>query len=313
MKAFEVIHPGIHTTLQDLGRPGFMKYGIPASGVADRFSSTVANLLVGNSSGAALLEIALFRFELLALNDLIIAVTGGNLSTTVNGNPLPMWQAFSLKKGDQVAFRARKQGLRAYLAVQGGFSGKKFLGSRSIYVRGMMGNVLKAGEVLETESSVMKSYPLKQFPQELIPNFPAKNSLRVILGPQEDRFSPKGIETFLSSEYRVSPQSDRMGYRLQGPTIEHLSGSDIISESIARGAIQVPGDGLPIVLLWDAPVSGGYTKIASVISADLDRLAQIMPGDTLSFGAVTLEEAHQALQKEKAFFERVQRAIQEQG
>ncbi|MBI5969267.1 MAG: biotin-dependent carboxyltransferase, partial [Deltaproteobacteria bacterium] len=309
----EVVHPGVHTTLQDFGRPGFMKYGIPASGVADRFSSMVANLLVDNPAGAALLEITLFRLELLALNDLIIAVTGGNLSPTVNGNPLLMWQAFSLKEGDKVAFLARKQGLRAYLAVQGGFSGQKFLGSRSVYVRGMMGNVLKAGEVLETESSIMNLLPLKQFPQELIPSFPAKNSMRVTLGPQEDRFSPKGIETFLSSEYRVGPESDRMGYRLQGPTIEHLKGSDIISEPIARGAIQVPGDGLPIILLWDAPVSGGYTKIANVISADLDRLAQVMPGDSLCFKAVTIEEAHQALREERARFERAHKAIEEQG
>jgi len=313
MKAFEVVHPGVHSTVHDLGRPGFMKYGIPVSGVADQFSSRAGNLLVGNTPGAAILEIALFRLELLALNELVIAVTGGNLSPTVNGNPLPMWQAFSLKKGDRVAFRTRKQGLRAYLAVQGGFSSQKFLGSRSVFVRGLMGNVLKAGEVLETESSVIKSSPLKKLPRELIPNFPAKNSLRVILGPQEDRFSQKGIETFLSSEYRVSPQADRMGYRLHGPTIEHLRGADIISEPIARGAIQVPGDGLPILLLWDAPVSGGYTKIANVISADLDWVAQVMPGDSLRFKAVTIQEAHQALQEERARFEQAQRVIEEQG
>jgi allophanate hydrolase subunit 2 len=147
----------------------------------------------------------------------------------------------------------------------------------------------------------------------MIPPFPANNFLRVILGPQEDRFTQKGIETFLSSEYRVSPQSDRMGYRLQGPTIEHSRGADIISEPIARGAIQVPGDGLPILLLWDAQVSGGYTKIANVISADLDRVAHVMPGESLHFQAVTLEVAHEALREESAHFERVQKSIEEQG
>jgi allophanate hydrolase subunit 2 len=131
----------------------------------------------------------------------------------------------------------------------------------------------------------------------------------VILGPQQDRFSPKGLETFLSSEYTVSPQSDRMGYRLQGPGIEHVQGADIISEAIARGAVQVPGDGLPIIMLWDAQVSGGYTKIANVITADQDLLAQTMPGETLRFKAVTLEEAHAALRRHETRLEEVKRAI----
>jgi len=313
MKAFEVLHPGVHTTIQDLGRPGFMRYGIPASGVADRFSARVANLLVGNAPGAALLEITLFRLELLALNDLIIAVTGGNLSPVVNNNPLPMWQTVPISKGERVAFRARKQGFRAYLALQGGFSGQKFLGSRSVFIRGLMGNMLKAGEILETESTALKPTSPKCLAKEMIPPFPANIFLRVILGPQEDRFTPGGIETFLSSAYRVSPQSDRMGYRLQGPPIKHSGDADIISEPIARGAIQVPGDGLPILLLWDAQVSGGYTKIANVISADLDRVAQVMPGESLHFQAVTLEVAHEALRKESAHFERVQKSVEEQG
>jgi biotin-dependent carboxylase-like uncharacterized protein len=312
MKAFEVLHPGVHTTIQDLGRPGFMKYGTPASGVADRFSARVANLLVGNTPGAALLEITLFRLELLALNALAIAVTGGNLSPMVNGNPLPMWQTVFVKKGDRIVFRRRKQGFRAYLAVQGGLSGQKFLGSRSVFVRGLMGGILKAGEILETESAGAKTASPKSLAKDMIPPFPSNDSLRVILGPQEDRFSQKGMETFLSSEYRVSPQSDRMGYRLRGPAIEHSQGADIISEPIARGAIQVPGDGLPILLLWDAQVSGGYTKIANVISADLDRLAQVMPGESLRFQAVPLEEAHELLRKDWAHFEQVQKSIEEQ-
>jgi biotin-dependent carboxylase-like uncharacterized protein len=309
MKAFEVLNPGVFTTVQDLGRPGYMKYGTPASGVADRFSAQVANTLVGNPPGAALLEITLFRLELLGLNDLVIALTGGDLSPTLNGNPLPMWQTFPVKKGDRIAFRMRKQGFRAYLAVQGGLSGKEFLGSRSVFVRGLMGNVLQTGEILEAGNPVAQSIVLKKMPQDMVPAFSEKNPLRVILGPQEDRFTPKGMETFLSSAYRVSPQSDRMGYRLQGPTIEHLAGADIISEPIARGAIQVPGDGLPIILLWDAQVSGGYTKIANVISADLDRLAQVMPGDRIHFKAVSLEEAHQALREERGRWGRGQLAM----
>ena len=310
MKAFEVIHPGMYTAIQDLGRPGFMKYGTPASGAADRFSARVANWLVGNPAHAALLEVTLFRLELLALNNGIIAITGGDLSPVVNGNPLPMWQAMALKKGERVLFRARKQGLRAYLAVRGGFSGPVFLGSRSVFVRGLMGNPLQSGDILEIEKPEEKSIPLKKLFPEMIPPPSTQNSLRVILGPQEDRFTPGGIETFLSSDYKVTHQSDRMGYRLAGPKIEHLKGADIISEPIARGAIQVPGDGLPIILLWDAQVSGGYTKIANVISADLDQLAQVMPGQSLRFKAVPLGEAHQALREENAKLERIRRAIE---
>ena len=290
-----------------------MKYGTPASGAADRFSARVANWLVGNPAGAALLEVTLFRLEILALNDVVIAITGGDLSPVVNGNPVGMWQAIAVAKGERVLFRARKNGLRAYLAVRGGFSGPVFLGSRSVFVRGMMGSPLQAGDILEIEKAREKVLSLKKLSPEMIPLFSIQKPLRVILGPQEDRFTPRGIETFLSSSYKVTPQSDRMGYRLEGPKIEHLKGADIISEPIARGSIQVPGDGLPIILLWDAQVSGGYTKIANVISSDLDRLAQVMPGESLRFAAVSLEEAHQARREENARLSSVQRAIDEQG
>ncbi|MCX5907105.1 MAG: biotin-dependent carboxyltransferase family protein [Deltaproteobacteria bacterium] len=310
MKAFEVLHPGIYTTLQDLGRRGFMKYGTPASGVADSFSAKVANLMVGNLPGAAVLETTLFRLELLALEDVTIAVTGGDLSPVQNKNPLPMWQAISLKKGDQIAFRARKKGFRAFLAIRGGFGGPKFMDSRSVYVRGMMGSPLKAGEILESEDAAVAPPSLRPLPPDLIPDYADKKPLRVMLGPQEDRFTSQGIETFLSSDYTVSPQSDRMGYRLEGPKIQHVQGADIISESIARGAVQVPGDGKPIIMLWDAQVSGGYTKIATVISADLDRLAQVMPGEKLRFQAVPVEEAHEALREFEESVSRVRKMIE---
>jgi len=309
MKAFEVINPGIYTALQDLGRPGYMKYGIPASGVADRFSARVANLLVGNQPEAAILETALFRLELLALENLAIAVAGGDLSPTVNKNPFPMWQAVSIQKGDRISFRGRKRGFRAFLAVGGGFTGPRYLGSRSVFSRGLMGNALKPGEILEVENSAARLPHDAPLPLNLIPDFSSPPVLRVVLGPQQDRFTPKGLATFLSSEYTVSPQSDRMGYRLEGPRIEHVQGADIISEAIARGAVQVPGDGLPIIMLWDAQVSGGYTKIANVITADHDLLAQTMPGEPLRFKAVTLGEAQAALREQEMLLAEVKRAI----
>lgn len=300
----------MNTTLQDLGRPGFMKYGTPASGAADRFAARVANWLVGNVETCAVLETTLFRLELLALNDFLVAVAGGDLSPEVNGTPLPMWESVCIRKGERVRFRARRKGLRAYLAIAGGFSAPVFLGSRSVFVRGLMGRPLEAGQILEVEESAGGTNAAKRLPLEFIPPTSSRDPIRVILGPQEDRFTGPGLETFLSSAYQVSAQADRMGYRLEGPPIEHLKGADIISEPIARGAIQVPGDGLPIILLWDAQVSGGYTKIANVISADLDRLAQVMPGEKLRFEAVTLEEAHQILRKAKESLDQVRGAIQ---
>ena len=309
MKAFQVLHPGILTTVQDFGRKGFMKYGTPASGVADRFAAETANLLVGNDPGAALLETALFRLELLALTDLVIAVTGGNLTPTINRNPLPMWRSVLVRAGDRIAFRGRKTGFRAYLAVQGGFSGEEYLQSRSVFVRGLMGQPLQTKAVLETEEVGAPNLRQRILPPEMIPDCSQRKPLRVILGPQDDRFTPRGVETFLSSEYKVSGQSDRMGYRLEGPKIEHVKEADIISEGIARGAIQVPGDGQPIILLWDAQVSGGYTKIANVITPDQDSLAQTMPGETLCFQKVSLEEAHQALRRERKKMEEIHCAL----
>jgi antagonist of KipI len=309
VRVFEVVNPGVYTTLQDLGRPGYMKYGIPASGAADRFSAQVANLLVGNKPEAAVLETTLFRLDLLALENLAIAVTGGDLSPTVNKNPFLMWQAVLIQRGDRISFRGRKKGFRAFLAVRGGFSGPRYLGSRSVFSRGLMGNALRPGEILEAESSAVRPIHDAPIPLNLIPGFSPPHTLRVVLGPQDDRFTPRGLATFLSAEYTVSPQSDRMGYRLEGPRIEHVQGADIISEAIAPGAVQVPGDGLPIIMLWDAQVSGGYTKIANVTTADHDLLAQTMPGDALRFKAVTLEEAGAALSRQRMRGEEVKRMI----
>jgi antagonist of KipI len=310
MKVFQVLNPGVLTTIQDCGRKGFMKYGTPVSGMADRFSAKAANLLVGNNPGLSVLETTLFRLELLALADGIISVTGGNLTPTINGNALPMWQSVAIQAGDRIAFRARRQGFRAYLAVRGGFSAETFLNSRSVFVRGFMGQPLRANEILETDQEAGQGFRHRALPPEMVPSYSQRDPLRVILGPQDDRFTPGGIETFLTSEYKISSQSDRMGYRLEGPKIEHGKGADIISEGIARGAIQVPGDGLPILLLWDAQVSGGYTKIANIISVDLNGLAQVMPGETLRFRAVALDEAHEVLRMESERFHQVQKICQ---
>ena len=311
MRAFEVRRPGILTTIQDLGRPGFMKYGIPVSGAADRFSCQVANWLLGNEIKAAVLEVALGGLEMVACNALWITVTGGDLSPLVNGEELPMWRAVLLRKGDRFSFGRRRKGFRCYVAIRGGFSAPIFLGSRSVFVRGLMGEKISSGKVLETENAVISDPCKDPLPPEMIPRLGEDPSFRIVLGPQEDRFTPEGIETFLASEYKIHFQSDRMGYRLEGPRVEHRKGADILSEPIARGAIQIPGDGLPILILWDGQVSGGYTKIGHVISADMDRLAQRMPGEKIRFTAIPVEGAHQAYREARDFHEQVRKFIQE--
>ncbi|HSR11548.1 MAG TPA: biotin-dependent carboxyltransferase family protein, partial [Thermodesulfobacteriota bacterium] len=171
MNAFQVIHPGVHTAVQDLGRPGFMKYGTPASGVADRFSARAANWLAGNPENAAVLEVTLYRLELLALADVSIAVTGADLTPAVDNRPLPMWETVRVRKGERFLFRGRKKGLRAYVAVEGGFEAPVFLGSRSVFVRGLMGKALEAGEVLAVAKPRDASPLKRKLPGRMIPPF----------------------------------------------------------------------------------------------------------------------------------------------
>ena len=304
MDIVEVIEAGMFTTVQDLGRYGFQRYGVPISGALDPFSLRVANLLVGNQEGDAGLEISMAGAKLRCLADTLVAITGADLGAFVNDRPLPMWKAVPLAQGDVLAFIEVRQGIRAYLALAGGLDVPTVLGSRSTYTRaslgGLEGRVLAAGDRLPTTwNGAVARAQGRKLPSVHIPTYGHSHALRVVLGPQEEAFTHEGIQTFLTSTYTVTSLSDRTGYRLDGPPIQHKSGADIISDGIPLGAVQITGDGMPIVLLADRGITGGYTKIATVISADIPILAQANSGDTATFRAVSVEEGHTALKEQE--------------
>ena len=305
MKAFEILEPGILTTVQDLGRFGFSRIGVPPSGALDPFSLRIGNLLVGNDEGAAGLETTVMGLKLKAVKEIVIAVTGGDLSPCLNGEPLEMWRSHLLVEGDTLAFKGMRRGCRAYLSLSGGIVVPEIMGSGSTFLSGrfggMEGRPLKRGDSLHTPDLPV---PLGRigvsFPADWIPEYEKEVRVRVISGPQDHHFTQQGLQTFQSSFYRVTARSDRMGIRLEGPTIERRPDAEesIISESLIPGAIQVPGDGKPMIILNEL-VTGGYTKIATIISSDLPRVAQLKPGDRIGFVSVSVEEAHRLLREQE--------------
>ncbi len=313
--AFRVLKPGIFTTVQDLGRHGYQKYGVPVAGAMDEFALRAGNLLVGNAEDDAALEITLLGPKLELLEDAVLAITGADLGASVGGKPLPLWKSVALRKGSQISFGRPRSGARAYLAVAGGIDVPKVMGSRSTYVRGKLGGFhgrpLQAGDELPVGRS-SRPVPGRKLPEHLVPRYgvPGYGGIvRVILGPQDDYFTSESLELFLSSAYRVLPVSDRMGYRLEGPKLKHRQGADIISDAIPPGAVQVPGHGAPIVMLADRQTTGGYAKIATVISADLPVLAQLRPGDGVSFKSVSMVEAITALREQQAALQAIRKQL----
>ncbi len=300
MEIFKVVQPGLLTTVQDLGRYGYQQYGVPVSGAMDSFALRVANLLLGNNEGDACLEITLLGLRLRVLKDTAIAITGADLSPMLNNNSLPMWQTVMVSRGDNISFPKPKSGCRSYLAVAGGIDVPKVMGSNSTYVKSHLGGIegrpLRTGDHLKSGKARPGILGVK-LPSQYVPEYRNQSELRVILGPQDDHFTEKGIHTFLHSEYTISTEADRVGYRLHGPCIEHKAEADIISDGIPPGAVQVPGNGLPIVLLADRQTTGGYPKIATVITVDIPKLAQAKPGDKVRFLQITEETAHQALKE----------------
>ena len=299
----EIVDGGMLTTVQDLGRWGYQRFGVPISGAMDPFALRAANILVGNEEGAACLEITVLGPLVKLLADTWIALTGGDLTPMLDGEPVPMWRTVAVGSGSVLSFGGPKDGLRAYLAVAGGIDVPVLMGSRSTYFRASMGGyegrALKASDVLKA-SEPGGQYEERCLPKDFSPpTYRHTNEVRVVLGPQDAAFTSKGVETLLNSTFKVSMDSDRMGYRLEGPAIEHVSGPDIVSDGTALGAVQVPGDGKPIVLLADRGTTGGYTKIATVISSDIGIFAQAMPGDELKFKAVGVDEAGRILGEQR--------------
>lgn len=298
----EVIDGGMLTTVQDLGRAGYQRYGVPVAGAMDPIALRVANRLVGNDEGEAGIEMTLVGPTLRMVRDVAIAITGADLHPLLNGRPMAMWRAIRVRAGDEVACGGVRSGQRAYLAVRGGIAVAPVLRSRSTYVAsrlgGLHGQALRAGDRLpigtvERGAIVAQRTPV---PAWLPPG--ATRRIRVIPGPQADAFTDAGLATFLSADFMLSAESDRVGCRFEGPTIEHRRGADIVSDGTAFGSIQVAGDGMPIILMADRGTTGGYTKIATVVSADLHLVSQAAPGDRVRFESVSVEEATAALREQ---------------
>lgn len=313
---FEVIAPGILTTVQDLGRFGYQRYGVPVAGAMDSYAAKVANILAGNVENSTCLEITLTGPTLKAINPCNIAITGVDLAPTVNGERIDTWTTRPVKKGDVLSFSGAQDGCRGYLAISGGIEVPSVLGSGSTYVRGgfggYRGRAVRKGDVLRGMLSEPRT-PIRYVPREYIPNYTSHANVRVVLGPQDDFFTENGIKTFLNSRYEVTPDSDRMGYRLSGPAIEHSKEPEIVSDGVAVGAIQVPGDRMPIVLMKDAQTTGGYPKIAHVISPDLNQVAQLKPGDSLRFERIEIHEAHELVCQLVKRLDRLKEHVRERG
>jgi biotin-dependent carboxylase-like uncharacterized protein len=320
---FEVIDGGPQSTIQDVGRPGYLATGMPTSGAADRFALALANLLVGNdpgerylvgrNTGDAGIEVLLLGLKLKALAETVIAVTGADLMPTLNGAPLPMWRTVRVTQGDLIAFQRPRAGARAYLAAAGGFDLPRFAGSRATNVRafvgGLEGRALRKGDVLRTLAPLKPLDALdgRRLKPALVPAYGRRWPVRVVLGPQDDLFRADAVQTFLSFDWKLSMTSDRMGCRFIGPKLEFKprpdyliaqAGSDpsnIVDDTIPVGGIQVPSGLEPIVLHVDGPSLGGYAKIATVISADLGKIGQMRPGEIADFRAVSTDEAVAAL------------------
>ena len=280
-----ILNPGMLTSVQDLGRIGYQQFGVSVSGVMDPRSASIANILVGNDEGEAVLECTMMgphiRFD--APN--IIAITGGDLGATLDGQSVDTYRAIPVDAGQTLRFTMLRTGCRAFVAFAGGLD---VIGFRA-------------------PKTDLKNLGIRHTSPEFMPR--AEYKLRVVLGPQDDAFTELGITTFLNSVYTLTPEFDRMGCRLDGELIEHVQSGDIISDGIAFGAIQVPSAGKPIIMLADRQTTGGYTKIANVISADFRILAQLKAGDKVRFEKVSITAAQEALLAQRATLRCLRSAI----
>lgn len=305
--------PGLFATIQDMGRWGYLRFGVSNSGAMDRVSLQVANLLVGNDPGEAAVEFTAVggTYEV-ATDSCRLAVVGGDFPVAIDGEAVSGYTSHTLYRGSRIVIGASKSGMRGYLAVFGGFDLPPTLGSLSTQVRygigGMGGKPLAPGCGIPLRNPDVAPGGDRFLDASLVPS-PA-GPLRVVMGPQDDYFTDAGKKTFLSSPYTVTDQCDRMGYRLDGPDIEHAGDFNIVSDGIATGSVQVPGTRKPIILLADRQPTGGYPKIATVITADLHRLGQMEPGTVVRFRAVSVEEAEDEYVRMQRGLERVAESLE---
>jgi len=301
-EVLRVHEPGLFTTIQDTGRLHAIASGVPPGGAMDRFAHSAANLIVGNDRSAATLECTLTGPGLLVEAPCLVAVTGADFDLRVNGAPAPAWIAISLRAGDELAFAGRRSGARAYLAVAGGILGDRWLGSMSTNVMaargGMHGRPLATGDVIAAGQSAMAAVTGRGLARQLRPRYD-EHTLHLVAGPHISRLGADARAALFSSAFVVSPDSNRMGYRLEGPGLE-TSGEELLSFGLVAGALQLPSSGQPILLMADHQTAGGYPVVATVVSASMAVAAQLAPGDEVRFAETSIETALQmrAVQRE---------------
>jgi biotin-dependent carboxylase-like uncharacterized protein len=297
MPALLVVKPGLQTTVQDRGRWGFQALGVPVSGAMDPCSHRLANALVGNDPGAATLEVTLVGPEVELEDERVVAVAGAEFALTVDGLFEGGNTAFVAPAGSRLRFGARGRGSRAYLAIAGGIAVAPTLGSRSTHLvsrmGGLEGRALAAGDLLPLGEA--GSMSRRQLAGGIF-RLPERHArVRVLPGPQRERFADQALDALQSGPYTITSDSDRMGFRLEGPSLAHRPGMDFISDATPLGVLQVPSSGQPVLLMADRQTTGGYPKIATVITADIGIAGQLGPGDTISFEVCSWQSALAAL------------------
>ena len=325
----QVIRAGLLTTVQDLGRYGAQRFGVPVCGAMDRYSLCVANRLVGNADNAAALEITLVGPVMQFDSDTLIALCGGDLGAVVDDKPLPMNRPAWVARGSRLAFGQCVAGCRAYLALAGGVDVPEVLGSRSTYLRsgfgGLQGRALKPGDRIDliagSESYFRGLRESRAFSDNgfAAPKWSVRvdfehltmqpQRIRFVAGRHWERLPPSVRKPFLGENFRVGTASDRMGYRLEGVDLEKHGYGDIASEAVAFGTIQLPPDGNPIVLMADRQTIGGYPRVGEVVSVDLPLLAQLKPGDTLRFERIGLGEAQRLFHLQRSVLAQIETSI----
>jgi antagonist of KipI len=302
------LQSGVLTTIQDQGRFGYQAYGMPIAGAMDQYAFRLANLLAGNREQAAVIEMtgsgAAFKFD----KEQIGAVCGADMQGRLNGQPIPNWSAFVIPRGSELQFGTALQGYRGYMAIRGGIAVPPVLQSRSTCtwakIGGFEGRPLQQGDVLyvgQELGSLRKS--LVKVPERYIPVYGEVAVLRVLPGLQDYLFSEAALAAFFANPYTVTTQAERAGYLLEGTKITSAGSKDIVSDAVNLGAVQIPLQGMPLIVTADHPTTRGFAKLGSVIQVDLSRLAQLKPGDKIQFIRTSENEAIQALQERQRVYE----------
>ncbi|MBS4224026.1 biotin-dependent carboxyltransferase family protein [Lederbergia citrea] len=298
--SIKVIKSGMYTMIQDLGRQGWQRFGIPVGGAMDEMAAKLVNIVLGNDENEAVIEMTLIGPTLQFKENAIIAIFGANMSPKLNGKTVKHGKPVQVRNGDFLKFGAAKPGVRCYLSVKGGFKIDKVLQSHSTFVPagigGLNGQVLKSGDLLPLNKPLVHKEVNWGLSHTFENYFQTNGPIRFIKGRQNDWFTNKSKQQFVESSYTISSDSNRMGFRLNGgPAIDLIEKKELTTEGTAFGSIQIPPNGQPIILMADRQPTGGYPKIGEVIRCDLPRLSQMRPGDKLRFEEVTLEEAQRLL------------------